>query len=403
MKQRWRWRWRREKRNDVAAETHQRATRDRAHLPRAVVAATLIVVSFSTSALDTVHMSPLRIAVAGGPPCNTSFDPYNFSAAPLHACGIQTFPFSSVQPLPDGGTEVDYNVDGVKMGYLSAPADFNPRTASSAQLREYGLTPRPSDPIQARAWDTQMNRLVFVRAPAFVAVLPPTGILPIREPADPKTPVSASTNWSGYEATSSANTINYVKGQWTEPQTYATSCPTDSVATWAGLGGDAGVNSGNNNLAQAGTGVNWPGLGSHQGWTEDFPIQQGVVAQPIYGHTGYTFYASVRFTAPYFELDLYDSQSGRYLAVRVYATNTSGYTADFIVERAGANYLRNFGTLQFTSTSIGDSYGHNGVLGSSNWGLLVDAMVPNSNTSQAMAAPGSVSNGAFSDYWSYCG
>jgi hypothetical protein len=43
--------------------------------------------------------------VIGGPPCNSSFDPYDFAPSALASCGFHVFPRTQVAVLSDGGMQ----------------------------------------------------------------------------------------------------------------------------------------------------------------------------------------------------------------------------------------------------------------------------------------------------------
>lgn len=65
------------------------------------------------------------------------------------AINVSKFPnqesisYTSVDILPDGGKDYTYFVNGIENHYFVPPEDFNPLTASDAELAMYYFPPRP--------------------------------------------------------------------------------------------------------------------------------------------------------------------------------------------------------------------------------------------------------------------
>ena len=49
--------------------------------------------------------------------------------------------------------------EGIKVTTFSPPQDFDPRTASTAELAKAGFPPRPEDPHHRARYDQVLNRL----------------------------------------------------------------------------------------------------------------------------------------------------------------------------------------------------------------------------------------------------
>jgi hypothetical protein len=172
-------------------------------------------------------------------------------------------------------------------------------------------------------------------------------------------PPACSGCWSGYIATSgSSSTYTFAEAIYAEPGVYSTSCNPNAAIMWAGLGGY-----GKSNLAQDGTSVNWSGFGQHQSWYEILPNY--AVAEPVFGHPGYSFTAQVNRigTSNGFNFNLYDSYSGYGINFQVYGPGFDGSTADFIVERPSVNntyqWLTNYVWVRFLDAYVnGTGPGH---------------------------------------------
>jgi hypothetical protein len=69
-------------------------------------------------------------------------------------------PTVDVQTLPDGGTAYVYDTNGDGVGdawVVVPPSNFDPATASEADLERYGLPARPTDPDALAEWSKAWN------------------------------------------------------------------------------------------------------------------------------------------------------------------------------------------------------------------------------------------------------
>lgn len=85
----------------------------------------------------------------------------------------------------------------------------------------------------------------------------------------------ASTNWSGYVASSPGPPITEAGGEWTVPNLDCTATPNAGVATWVGIGGaSVGTGSSSGVLLQTGVSADCvDGLQQDTPWWEEYPSQ----------------------------------------------------------------------------------------------------------------------------------
>jgi hypothetical protein len=95
----------------------------------------VIVTGAALLLLMIVPSTPAVAAIStSGFDCSDSFDSYQASDAQLRACGVRTFPQTSTNKLPDGGTAYHYDVDGYDVSDNVPPVGFDPFQADSAEL-----------------------------------------------------------------------------------------------------------------------------------------------------------------------------------------------------------------------------------------------------------------------------
>ena len=104
--------------------------------------------------------------------------------------------------------------EGVAVRKLDPPPDdFDPFTADAAELRLWGLPPRPEGTDQRRSWETALRRPLTYITPTFAL----TG----RRRQTFDDPESDGPTWSGMRAAAPEGTwMNSVSGRWTVPNTY---------------------------------------------------------------------------------------------------------------------------------------------------------------------------------------
>jgi peptidase A4-like protein len=293
--------------------------------------------------------------VAAGPAdCNSSFDPYQYSQTAVDACGYTTFSRLSTAALTGGGSTVQYNVHGATVRTFVPPAGFRPETASDAQLAEYGFPPRPADSTSLAAWQAEMSR--------WRGSAPPP---PFLAESNTSADTEYSPNWAGYVIESLPQDItifNHAEGWYVEPSLSSSRCSSNSVVTWAGLGG---WNT-SGGLAQNGSGINVPGLGAHQAWWEIVP-GYAIVPVNFHAHAGYLFDASTRSLGTGYRFWFFDYYTDTSDAFDVSSTVSNTNSAEVVIERPkiGSSFsnLSNFGTLTVSESQANgnnfDSYSPN--------------------------------------------
>lgn len=278
--------------------------------------------------------------------CGASFDPYAYTASALAACpGIKTFALNTVSPLPGGGKSYEYNVDGVPYTYFVPPAGFDPLTATDAQLREYAIPPRPTNPALLSEWQLAVMKAQLVTLPPFLA----------------EVNVSAGnlqySNWSGYVGLASTPSFTSTGGEWVEPSYGGTGCSGTAAVLWSGIGGAAGTP---NQIGQAGTAYGNTGINNHQAWSEVVPDQNSIVAQPLTMPSGDSITADVAWTGSTYQFNLYNDTTGQsvpgFNAGR--AADYSGVSVEDVVERprlvsnGQLTPLANFQTANFSKNTF---------------------------------------------------
>ncbi|MGA7913026.1 MAG: G1 family glutamic endopeptidase [Candidatus Dormiibacterota bacterium] len=281
--------------------------------------------------------------------------------------------------------EYTYIVDGLRTVYRVPPASMNLAKATDAELASYGLPTRPTDSDGLAEWTAEMSK----RRP----VTPPATLVEI-----PGDRAATSSIWSGYIATSGSSTAyNFAEAVYRQPAANSTSCSNNSEVTWAGLGGWF-----TGNLAQDGTAMNWPGYGQYQSWYEILPNY--AVAEPVFGHPGYSFTAQLNVlgSGSGFNFNLYDSYSGYGINFQVYASGWDGRTADFIAERPQSSgqqrSLTNYVWVQFFDAWVNGTGSGHGV------GSYSNANISMYNGSHLLAYNASLTNSgqSFNNYFNQC-
>jgi hypothetical protein len=369
---------------------------------RTWVRAMVVGSAVATTLLVTTAGARPATAAQGGAPCGTSFDPYDYSAAQVQACGYAAYSAQATEAPMDGGSAVQYQLShGIIAKQLIPPAGFSPLAASAAQLEAYGFPPRPSGGPDLTQWQREMSGWRG-SAPAtpFLAVSPAT-----------TTAFSASQtsgNWGGYMIQSDSQQFTEAEGWFDEPISYHSVCSNPDESTWAGLGGWV---SGDTVLAQNGTAINVPGIGNHQFWWEFYPYNN-MVPIDLYANPGDEIDVSVTYLgdsggqADEYGFWFYDYGTGQsdafdaYISavdLNYYPYGAPSYTAEFVIERPSVNNqlteLLNFGTLDvIASQANGESFNEypqfltNGL---ERWGLHME----NYANGDPLATPSDISAG----------
>jgi len=282
--------------------------------------------------------------------CASVADPYSLPVASLEACGMPVYPRTSVTSLPGGGTQYNYAVNGTAVFFRAPPPGFEPLTATQAQLNEYGLPARPTDPSASARWSAMMQNLHFVPPPPYLVANPLAHF------------TDYNSHWSGQAATSnSPSAYSSVDATWTEPGTDSNSCSNSPMlGVWVGLGGGV-VQDQSSYISQDGTAVNVPGFGNHQSWVEDTVLGNPVAAN-VYAHPGYGFTAETIWQAGAMEYHwyLYDGYSGDYQDLYNATSYYNGSSAEAIVERPSVDSpledLLQFSQVNFTPAANGNAF-----------------------------------------------
>jgi Peptidase A4 family len=164
--------------------------------------------------------------------CPKDTSPYDIPSSSLGACGYHVFPMTSEATLSDGGTSYVYDINGGTATFNVPPAKFNPVTATSDQLAEYGFPARPSA-TSTSAYSAWVSRYqgAQVQTPPSELISAPVVNTPL--PSD---------NWSGYIATNASSTYyDFVDTQYVQPSNTESVCTGGTGVSlgsiWSGLGG----------------------------------------------------------------------------------------------------------------------------------------------------------------------
>lgn len=287
-------------------------------------------------------------AISTTPPCSSSYNPYDYTASALSACGVKTFPISSTTDLAGGGETSNYDMgNGVVAHYTVPPAGFDPLTATPAQLQEYDLPAKPTDLDQLATWEQTMSKLRVAPAPGFMAELPDVH-------ADVDSP-----NWSGHVITGSAGSFTSTGVDYWEPIYMGSACSTNSAVIWGGIGGYGATDP----LGQDGTAYQVPGMSNHQAWYEVYPLVSIIPLPLVEGAGDYTG-ALTAWEASSSEYAGYvaDGTTGALVpwSITVSPSYYSGDSADAIAERPTVGgtltNLSNFGTMAWNASETNGVY-----------------------------------------------
>ena len=124
----------------------------RRHFPLVVISAVILVLG---AALVTAASLAVAHNVTGSIGASTT------TAGPNDPDCVSTAKLVSTKDLADGGKIYTYSLDGNLILEPVPPAGWDPLKASSDEIHQYGLPPRPSDPTALRDWSAKMSRLKF--------------------------------------------------------------------------------------------------------------------------------------------------------------------------------------------------------------------------------------------------
>lgn len=203
--------------------------------------------------------------------CHGSYNPYDYTAEALEACGIPVY-LATVTKIPDGGQRYRYyKPDGALYAETTMPPEgFDPRSASDEELAEYGYPPRPAVPLppQQEEWERMVSIPRTTPEPFMVDVTSFTASL-------------TNSHWSGRITTESGFT--YAESDYTEPSFDNSVCGPSAEVTWAGIGGGPKATE-SSYLFQTGTAHSNNlniGFANHQPWWEIASGTGGGEAKPF--------------------------------------------------------------------------------------------------------------------------
>jgi hypothetical protein len=248
---------------------------------------------------------PLTALVAGWLAVSPNATAANRPDVHVNVKNCQAYPIKSTYSVDSKGNRLqratassatvrEFGTAKGSMKVTVPPGDFDPHTASAAELRLYGFPPRPSDPTALRQWNAMYpnRRIDYVTPEMCGSTAPVTHPLPKTAPLA----LPPSDIWSGGIAMQASGNpgFTFAAVKWKEP-TFSSSCPAKSAYTiWSGLGG----NGEDSELLQAGvdnldgTGPNddygfWEALSNNPATTlteqvvTNFPVSAGDQVQAV--------------------------------------------------------------------------------------------------------------------------
>ncbi len=133
----------------------------RAKLKAGLAVVFCAVVAASVGGLASASRGKSGLARARG--CHGNV--YVYTVAELRACRVGVIPLTRVIRLPWGGHVYVYGKFG---RMLIVPSHFNPLTATTVELDEYGLPERPRRPAALAMWKEEMIPFREPPAPPFL-------------------------------------------------------------------------------------------------------------------------------------------------------------------------------------------------------------------------------------------
>ena len=321
------------------------------------------------------------------PPTNCAAPvPATPSAAQLAACGYSITPLTSISPLPDGGSKYIYGDDTTEE--FVPPADFNPITATQAELYTYGFPARPDvSAADYQGWNNVYGKLAHVDpAPPFLFSNPSARIntvpaltatarlaaqkagtkrvkqieallansralIALQNQARKHPPVVAHVNsnqgdcivngsvacYAGYDDVSSGGYFfTAVQGAYYEPTIGPTRCTDNGTFYWLGLGDGNTVS---NELGQAGTAQGDTTMPNDEAFWESTADQNAVQSEGNTIPQGDALIVSAQFVfggtngRNAYRFTWYDNTTHTSLPNLIFYTNSfSGHTAEGKVE-----------------------------------------------------------------------
>lgn len=271
--------------------------------------------------------------------CTTS-DPWTASAAQLEACHMHAYPETSTRTLASGATEYAYNENGHTVADVMPPASFDPATATTAQLEEYGFrlpsTTSPGYEVMEKA----LHETVGFHVP------PPEMVT-----GDLENTIK-SENWSGYVDTGGKGGYTESQTSWHEPADGTTECSNSEVSMWTGIG--------DTYLAQDGSEQGYSPWPENELWFEIVPDGEGAQATGMAGSPSYLNIALTYYKgSDKYEFMIYTEYTKEWTGPWYAEEPFAGDVAESIVERptvgGSLTNLLNYNYVKMTGfTNSGD-------------------------------------------------
>lgn len=316
------------------------------------------------------------------------------------------------KPLAGGGKAYVYQIGGTQLTFPVPPPGFSPVSATNAQLREYGMPPRPITAPGLASWTRMMA--TYRRTPVPDIEVMTKAWDPSAQPTT-SSPVGAASNshWSGWLGDSNYQEFVAAQANYTQPTAENTSCTNSDETTWVGLGG---WNS--QKLVQDGTwsptssGTPCSSGSNYCAWYEYLNGTLGISATILSNvdvRAGNSIHSYVAYETSNGLIDYYvaDNSTGTYQALEVAGVGTTYYdgsSADFIAERPDVNGsftpLERFTTFSFS--------GAEGETTSGSWIPISSAVYPyrinmeNGSTPLALPSSLNASGEGFGITWKNC-
>jgi hypothetical protein len=165
----------------------------------------------------------------------------------------------SQKPLPTPPTPTERRslteklIKGIRIPQ-APPKGFNPLEGTDAELKSYGLPPKPNnvtDPVRYAKWEKNLSKPLTFVAPTFEIIEKKQTSL-ANKVGNVKGDATSG-NWSGFVTTDLAagEKFNLIEGEWTIPNAYPNSSKADGTYlafSWIGIDGW-----GSSDVLQAGT------------------------------------------------------------------------------------------------------------------------------------------------------
>lgn len=317
---------------------------------------------------------------------------------------------SKIVPLPGGGTDYIYYINGVKNEFPVPPKGFNPLTATNAKLQEYGFPTRPTQSKQLQQWKSEMSKWKKTPIPKVMTI---PGIehrlsTTIASSCSSYPGVYCNPIWSGYYNNSSYNEWVGVQGDWKQPYVGSTPCSNADEVAWAGIGG---LHTGS--LLQAGSDMNFGG--TPFAWYEYLEPGGGVAEQPlpkVNVHPGDSMHTYVSYQTSTGIADFYvaDNTTGTSQPAKVTLNSNyyDGTTVEWVDERPSncptpttctPYNLLNYGSDPWTNAQSYSIYGYWNPIGA----LPNQQLFMEDSSGNVMSASSSLTtSSSFTDYYHQC-